>query len=345
MVKLHTIESEKFGIIDGQVVYLFRLVNNERTSVEIISYGATIKSINIPDKKGRIKNIILGYDRLEDYLSDKNYLGATIGRCANRISNASFVMDGRSYSLDKNDGPNCNHGGFSGFHKKLFDHKIENDKLILSAESEDGEGGFPGNITLTVSYQLTDKNDLFMGYHVSTDQKTPVNVTNHAYFNLSGRETILDHQLKIESDRVLESDNNFLPTGAYLNVKNNPGFDFREFKVIGENMSLKKEKIKGYNSYFISRRNENERNLKRLAILKSGDSDIRVEVFSTMPGVMIYTGDYLSGSYQSLSGVCLEAHYYPDSPNRPHFSQGIYAEGDTWRETIMYRIVCPSEYL
>lgn len=343
MEKECKIESEKFGLIDGQVVYLFRLVNNERTSVEIISYGATIKSINIPDEKGKIKNIILGYDRPEDYLSDKNYLGATIGRYANRISNAAFVMDGKSYSLHKNDGANCNHGGFSGFNKKLFDHKIENGKLILSVESKDGEGGFPGNMMLTVSYQLTNKNELFINYHVSTDKKTPVNITNHAYFNLSGKETILDHQLKIESDMLLESNDNYLPTGVYIDVKDNPGFDFREFKVIGENMNLKKERIKGYNSYFISRRNE--RSLKRLAILKSRESDTQVEFFSTMPGIMIYTGDYLSGLYRPFSGVSLEAHYYPDSPNRPHFPQGIYAEGDIWRETIMYRIVCPSEYL
>ena len=331
------IESEEFGVIDGQVIRLFRLINNKELCVEIISYGATIKSINIPDEKGEIENIILGYDTLEGYLSDNNYLGATIGRYANRISDASFVMDGKSYFLDKNDGTNCNHGGFSGFNKKLFGHKIEDEILILSVESEDGEGGFPGNMILTVTYQLTDKNELFIDYHVSSDKKTPVNITNHAYFNLSGKETILDHQLRIESDKVLVSDDNFLPTGAYIDAKNNPGLDFREFKVLGENMSLKKEKIKGYNSYFISR--NTERGLSRLATLKSEEPNRYVEIFSTMPGIMIYTGDYLSGLYRPFSGISLEAHYYPDSPNWPHFPQGIYAEGDNWKETIMYRIV------
>lgn len=336
MEKRSKIESEKFGIIDGEVVHLFRLFNNKKMSVEVISYGATIKSINVPDEKGKIENIILGYDTLENYLSDTNYLGATIGRYANRISNATFVMDGKSYSLDKNDGLNCNHGGFSGFNKKLFDYKIEDGKLVLTVESPDGEGGFPGNIVFTVTYQLTDENELFIDYHVSTDKKTPVNITNHAYFNLSGEETILNHRLRIESDRVLESDDHFLPTGAYINVENNPGFDFREFKVISENMSLKKEKIKGYNSYFILEKNE--RSLKKLAALKSEKSNRYVEVFSTMPGIMIYTGDYLSGFYQPFSGISLEAHYYPDSPNRPYFPRNIYAEGDSWKETIMYRI-------
>ncbi|MEA4917692.1 aldose epimerase family protein [Proteiniphilum sp.] len=242
------IESEEFGVIDGKLAYLFRLINKRGVFVEIISYGAIIKSMNLPQEDGVCGNIILGYDRLEEYVSDKNYLGATIGRYANRISNASFMMDGASYLLDKNDGLNCNHGGFSGFHKKIFDHKIEDEKLVLSVDSVDGEGGFPGNITLTVTYQLTDQNELFIGYHASTDRKTPVNITNHAYFNLSGDETIWDHQLKIESDRMLESNDNFIPTGTYIDIKNNPGFDFREFKTIRENMSLKKEKIEGYNS-------------------------------------------------------------------------------------------------
>ncbi len=247
------IESEEFGIIDGQAIHLFRLINKSGLSVEIISYGATIKSINIPDENGKTENIILGYYKLEGYLSDNNYLGATIGRYANRISNASFVMDGKSYSLDKNDGTNCNHGGFSGFNKKVFECKIKEGKLFMIAGSLDGESGFPGSITLTVTYQLTDKDELFIDYHVSTDKKTPANITNHAYFNLSGEETILNHQLRIESDRVLESDNDFLPTGAIIDVENSPDLDFREFKVIGENMNLKNEKMKGYNSYFTAR--------------------------------------------------------------------------------------------
>ncbi len=330
------IESEEFGVIDGKLAYLFRLINKRGVFVEIISYGAIIKSMNLPQEDGVCGNIILGYDRLEEYVSDKNCLGATIGRYANRISNASFMMDGASYLLDKNDGLNCNHGGFSGFHKKIFDHKIEDEKLVLSVDSVDGEGGFPGNITLTVTYQLTDQNELFIGYHASTDRKTPVNITNHAYFNLSGDETIWDHQLKIESDRMLESNDNFIPTGTYIDIKNNPGFDFREFKTIRENMSLKKEKIEGYNSYFISK--NKEKSLKRLAILKNDNGNRSVEVFSTMPGIMIYTGDYLSGLHPPFSGICLEAHYYPDTPNRPHFPQDVYAEGDIWSETIMYRI-------
>lgn len=287
---------------------------------------------------GNSKNIILGYDKIEDYLSDKNYLGATIGRFANRISNASFEMDGKSFFLDKNDGANCNHGGFSGFHKKLFDHKVENGKLIFSAESGDGEGGFPGNLTLEVIYQLTDKNELVIDYQVSSDQKTPVNITNHAYFNLSGGDTILDHQLKIESDTILESDSNFLPTGVFLDVKNNPGFDFQEFRTIEENMNLKQDIIRGYNSYFVLNENSNKKKLKKIAALRNIKSGIQVELFSTMPGVMIYTGDYLSGDYQPFAGISMEAHYFPDTPNQINFPQDVYTVDNLWKETIVYKI-------
>ena len=331
------IESQEFGRVGGKAVYLFRFVNDPGTNIEIISYGAIIKSIKRPDKKGKIQDIVLGYGTLEDYLSDNNYIGATIGRYANRISDASFSIDGKTYFLDKNDGDNCNHGGFSGFNKKLFDYKIEKDKLILSVESADGEGGFPGNMMLTITYQLAGKNELFIDYDVSADKKTPVNITNHSYFNLSGEKTILKHRLKIESDRVLEFDNNFLPTGNGVDVSNNPGFDFRRFRVIAENMNLKREKMIGYNSYFIAR--EKNDVLKKLVTLRSEKSDSGVEVFSTMPGVMIYTGDFLSGSHRPFSGISLEAHYYPNSPNHHHFPEKFCECDRNWKETIMYRFI------
>lgn len=331
------IESEVFGFFEGQAIQLFRLINERGCRVEIIGYGATIKSINVPDENGKMDNIVLGYETFEDYLAGTSYLGATIGRFANRISNASFGMDGKLYSLDKNDGRNCNHGGFSGFDKKVFKCEVEEGQLSMVAESSHGEAGFPGNIALSVTYRLTDKNELFIDYRVSTDQKTPVNITNHAYFNLSGEETILNHRLKIESDRVLESDHDFLPTGTAMDVRNSPGFDFREFNGVGEAMNLKNEKIKGYNSYFIAREDNNV--LKKLATLKSDKKSRSVEIFSTMPGIMVYTGDYLSGLHRPFSGISLEAHYYPDSPNWPHFPQGIYAVGNRWKETILYRIV------
>ncbi len=330
------IELEPFGVFDGTVVQRFQLINTKGCRVEVISYGATLKSIAVPHD-GKMDYIILGYEALEDYLVDTHYIGATVGRFANRISRASFVMDGKTYRLDRNDGENCNHGGFSGFDKKVFVCRIENEGLTMVAKSPHGEGGFPGNVTLTVIYRLTDENELFIEYRVSTDRKTPVNITNHAYFNLSGEETILNHQLKIESDSVLVFNQDFLPTGDFMDVGDNPGFNFREFNLVGNAMRMKSEAIRGYNAYFVAR--EGEKGLKKLATLKSDAKNRGVELFSTMPGVMVYTGDYLSGHHKPFSGMSLEAHYYPDSPNWPHFPSGYYAENDCWKETIVYRII------
>ncbi len=207
----------------------------------------------------------------------------------------------------------------------------------MYAESPDGEAGFPGNIILTVSYSLSEDNELIMDYIVTADQKTPVNITNHAYFNLSGEKDILRHHLKIESDSFLESDEQFLPTGRKLRTEGNSGFDFQLFSEIGKNSLLKNEKIKGYNTYFIAR--EKTDKLKKLATLRSERTGVSLEVHSTMPGIMIYTGDYLSGGHQPFSGISLEAHGFPDSVNIPTFPQSFVSREKMWRETIMYRFL------
>jgi len=330
---MHKIEAEKTFTEGEKDIYLFHMVNGRGVCVEIMNYGATIVSIGIP-VNGIFKKIVLGYEKIEDYFSDNAYLGATIGRFANRISGAVFRMDGKIYQLDKNDDEHCNHGGFGGFHKKIFDFEILDNKLVMYAESPDGEAGFPGNVILTVSYSLSENNELIMDYTVTADRKTPVNITNHAYFNLSGEKDILGHQLKIESDTYLESDAQFLPTGRKLRIEENPGFDFRLFAEIGKNSLLKNEKMKGYNTYFIAR--EETSKLKKLATLCDERSGVSLEVHSTMPGIMIYTGDYLSGGHQPFSGISLEAHGFPDSPNRPEFPQSVVTPGRLWQETIIY---------
>ena len=180
---MHKIVAKKAHAAGEKDIYLFHLTIGRGVCVEIINYGATIVSIGIP-VNGILKEIVLGYEKIENYFSDTAYLGATIGRFANRISGAVFRMDGKIYQLDKNDGDHCNHGGFEGFNRKVFDWKIEDNKLILFAMSKDGEAGFPGNVILTVSYSLSGDNELIMDYTVTADQKTPVNITNHAYFNL-----------------------------------------------------------------------------------------------------------------------------------------------------------------
>ena len=339
---MHKIVAEKAYTGGEKDIYLFHLVKGRGVCVEIMNYGATIVSIGLP-VNGILKKILLGYEKIEDYFSGTAYLGATIGRFANRISRAAFRMDGKIYQLDKNDGDHYNHGGFGGFHQKIFDFEILDNKLVMYAESPDGEAGFPGNIILTVSYSLSEDNELIMYYTVTADQKTPVNITNHAYFNLSGEKDILGHHLKIESDSFLESDEQFLPTGRKLRTEENPVFDFRSFSEIGKNSLLKNEKIKGYNTYFIAR--EKTGKLKKLATLRSERSGVSLEVHSTMPGIMIYTGDYLSGGHQPFSGISLEAHGFPDSLNRPEFPQSVVSPVRPLQETIVYHFYVNNHYI
>lgn len=331
------IEIEKKCLYRGIPICLFRLMNRNGLVVELLNLGATLKSIYLPRSRAGQHNIVLGYDRIENYFVDSNYMGATIGRFANRISGATFIMDGQTYLLDKNDGDNCNHGGFSGFNRKIFESHINNDEVIMRAISFDGEGGFPGNMELIVTYRLTDENELCICYSIRTDRKTPANFTNHAYFNLSKGESILNHQLKIEAGQFLQSDDYFLPTGRVLDVDNYPAFDFRDFRKIGENMQCKNEKITGYNHYFIEKNNKKE--LNKIATLRCKDQGLSLEVHTTMPGIMIYTGDYLSGAYHSFSGISMEAHHYPDSLNKLEFPQNIFIDDVNRKEFITYRVI------
>lgn len=322
-------------IIPPQNLSLFRLENSTGAYVEVLNYGATLVSLVVPDKQGNFTNMILSYDNIESYFTDTFYIGSTIGRFANRIAGAQFLLNGKIVHLDKNDGKNSNHGGFNGFHTKIFDAEIADDQLILSCESNDGEGGFPGNMKFSVIYSFTENNELHIEYKAVSDKETPFNPTNHAYFNLSvGKENILNHELKVYAGSYLETDDEFIPTGSILPITD-PGFDFREYATISEQMIFKDEIIKGYNTYFISNSNEK---LKRLASLQDKKSGRAIDVYSTMPGVQIYTGDYLSGKFRPFSGICLEAQFYPDAPNHAHFEGCMLDPGKEVRHKIVMAI-------
>ena len=327
------LSSKVVANIDGKEVLLFRINGASGRYAEITNYGATLTAFVVPDKTGDPKNIILSYENIEEYFTDNSYIGSTVGRYANRISNARFSLGGKTYFLDKNDGNNSNHGGFSGFNSKIFDYKTCGNKLVLSYESPDGEGGFPGNLSCSVTYSFTDDNGLQIEYRAVSDKETIFNPTNHAYFNLSGSlyenrsgspspdlpPDILNHELKVFADSYLETNNDFIPTGKILPVKDS-AFDFSDYKAISDLMPLKNEVLKGYNTYFISNSGEQ---LKHLASLREPKSEIVIKIFSTMPGVQVYTGDYLSGKHQPFSGICLEAQFYPDAPNHPGFKNCI----------------------
>lgn len=317
---------------DREIV-LLKLQNARGAYVELCNYGATLVSMIVPDRYGKLENIILRYHPIEGYFSDKFYMGSTVGRFANRIARAQFQLNGTTYLLDKNDGNNSNHGGFSGFHSRIFDYKKEDGQIIFSYLSRDGEGGFPGNLCLTVTYSFSDNNELSIEYRAISDQETVFNPTNHAYFNLSaGKTTILNHELKVYSDCYLETNDEFLPTGKILPLADS-AFDFCDYRKISALMPLKKEILPGYNTYFISNSNEE---LKHLASLREPDSGRCLEVYATMPGIQVYTGDYLSNPFYPFAGIAMEAQYYPDSPNHPHFPPCVLQPDKESRSLIKF---------
>ncbi len=323
--------------LNNKKIALFRLTNSSGAYIELINYGGTLVSIVVPDANGVLDNCILRYNRIEDYFTDAFYLGSTVGRFANRISGAKFDLSGQSYYLDKNDGQNSNHGGFNGFNQKVFDYEISADRIIFSLESEDKEGGFPGNLRFSVDYSFSQNNEVKIIYKVISDRDTIFNPTNHAYFNLSPQKgTILDHQLKVFSKQHLEMNDQFLPTGK-INGLYQSAFDFGEYRKIGEMAKLKTEIIPGYNSYFIGKEENGSRQIQHLASLKDNGSRKMVDVYSTMPGIQIYTGDYLSKPFSPYQGICLEAQFYPDAPNQAHFPSTIIQAGKEYIQETEYK--------
>jgi len=314
-------------------IVLLKLQNAGGAYIEVCNYGATLVSVIVPDRYGNLENIILRYNRIDDYFSDKFYMGSTVGRFANRIAKAQFQLNKKTCLLDKNDGNNTNHGGFSGFHSRIFNYKEEDGKIVFSYLSRDGEGGFPGNLHLTVTYSFSDNNELSIEYRAISDQETVFNPTNHAYFNLSTKETcIFNHELKVYANSYLETDDEFLPTGKILPLADS-AFDFRDYRKIAALMPLKKEILPGYNTYFISNSNDE---LKHLASLREPRSGRRLEVYATMPGIQVYTGDYLSEPFYPFAGIAMEAQYYPDSPNHPHFPSCVLRPNEETRSLIKF---------
>lgn len=331
------IHTKSFSL-QGKEIACFRLCNTSGSYVEVINYGATLVSIVVPDKEGIKDNVILRYENIRDYLSDIFYLGATIGRFANRISNAGIELNGQLYKLEENDGSNTNHGGFEGFNRKFFDYRIENDSLVLYIKSKDGEGGYPGNLEFSVTYSFNDQNELTIEYHAVSDKETVFNPTNHAYFDLSaGSGNPLDQELRVFAEQSLEMNDAFLPTGRIFPVAET-AFDFREYRKISEMMPLKKEILKGYNAYFIGKKTK-PGILRLLASLKDSFSGRKVEVYSDMPGIQFYTGDYLTNPFHPFAGVCLEAQFYPDAPNQVHFPSCVLEPGKNVNYVIQYKMI------
>lgn len=324
------ISSSLWGRVDGKDVFLLKIVNQNGGYVELSNYGATVVSVVVPNRDGKLGHAVLGFSSLQGYVEDTCYIGSTIGRFANRISNAHFVLDGTDFQLDNNDGRHTNHGGVNGFNKKVFDLvNCEANSVVMSTMSDDMEEGFPGNLTLNISFEWTETNELKIRYSANTDRKTHLNLTNHCYFNLSdSRVCMEDHRISISSDERLELDAEYIPSG----------------KILKEKSRIQKKIHRNINNYYIVRRDE-DRMDQWVAQLYEPESGRCLSVYSSYPGLMLYTADFLQSrshghkghQYGSFDGVCIECQYYPDSPNRPEFPSTHLKPGDHYNEYITYK--------
>lgn len=334
-----------WGEVDGKQVYLYTLTNKAGDVVTISNYGGTITSWVSPDKSGNKSSIIIGFDSLSTYRQNPPYFGALVGRYGNRIGKAQFTLNGTTYKLAANNGPNSLHGGIKGFDKVVWDATIPDStqpSLTLKYVSKDGEEGYPGNLDVTVVYTLSDEDGLKIEYTATTDKATPVNLTNHSYFNLTGsvKNKILDHYLQIDADRYTPVDPTLIPTGELKAVKGTP-FDFTTAKKIGQDFSAVPG---GYDHNFVLNRKDSS--LQKVATLSDSVSGRTLEVYTTEPGLQFYTGNFLDGKFTNHDGnpllvntaLCMETQHFPDSPNKPDFPSTILEPGQTYHSVTEYKL-------
>jgi len=340
------VTSKDWGEVDGKKVQLYSLTNKDGVTVTISNYGGTVTSWVTPDKHGNKSSVIIGMDSLSEYLKKPPYFGALIGRYGNRIGDAKFTLDGKAYQLAANNGKNALHGGNKGFDKVVWDATPGTDStrpsLTLSYLSKDGEEGYPGNLKVTVVYTLTDDDALNIDYTAETDKATPVNLTNHSYFNLTGStaNTILNHTLMIDADHYTPVDTTLIPTGKIEPVKGTP-FDFTKAEAIGARIDSVKG---GYDHNFVL--NKKDSSLQLVAVLADTLSGRKLEVYTTEPGLQFYSGNFLDGKFSSHDGkpvnfrtaLCLETQHFPDSPNKPNFPSTILKPGQKYHSETKYKI-------
>lgn len=331
-------ERFSFGKLSGeQEITAARLENSNGASLTVMDYGATIQALRVPDREGNLIDVVLGYDTAEEYEKNDAYLGATIGRVGNRIGDAAFSLNGIIYHLAKNDGENHLHGGIRGFDKQFWDLSVENSAIVCRRTSPSGEEGYPGNLNVTVTFTLTEENDLCITYDAKADQDTPVNLTNHSYFNLDGG-SVLDHHLQVFAERFCEGDAGCLPTGRLLEVEGTP-FDFRVGKRIGEDIGADDEQLRragGYDhNYCLSG--------KRAAVLYSDKTGIEMTVTTDLPGMQVYSGNFLTkrrGKDGSMidyrCGVCLETQLYPNGMAYYGFPSPVLRAGHHLHSETVY---------
>jgi len=337
---------------DGEQVTQYTFRNANGMEVSVINFGGIITNLRVPDANGGLADVVLGFDSLAGYVGEHPYFGALIGRYGNRIANGRFTLDGVTYELPINNGPNSLHGGERGFDKVVWTAEpFENEQgrgVILTHTSPDGDQGYPGTLQVRVTYTLTDDNELIFDYHATTDKATPVNLTQHTYFNLAGHGsgTILDHEMMLNASRFTPVDSTLIPTGELRPVEGTP-FDFREPTPIGARIQQDDEQLRfggGYDHNFVIDRAEGD-SLVLAATVREPTSGRVMEVLTTEPGVQFYTGNFLDGSltgkegvvYAHRTGFCLETQHFPDSPNKPDFPSTILEPGEEYTSRTVYR--------
>ena len=328
---------------DGEAISLYRMENASGPSVTVSDYGCRLISIYVPNKKGELIDVCLGLRDVGQYLEDDASLGAVVGRCANRIAKGTFTLHDQTYELAINNGPNHLHGGPTGFGQRVWNTRIIDDRVVFSRISEDGEEGYPGNLTVTVAYGWSEDNELSICYEASSDQDTLFNITNHGYFNLNGQgsDTVLNHELRVDADSMTELDSTQIPTGRILSVEHTP-FDFREFKTLGQDIQADNEQLAVSGTY--------DQNLilngsgfREAAVLQSAISGIRMTCFTDQPGAQLYIPCYVLHQkgkndidYPAFSSVCFETQHYPDSIHHPDFPSVLLKAGDTFKSKTLY---------
>lgn len=333
-----------FGMIGTTPIKEYSIRNRAGMQVSVLNYGGTITEIIVPDRNGNFENVVLSFPTLTGYLGDNNpYFGALIGRYANRIGKATFQLNEQQYTLAPNNNGNTLHGGKKGFDKVVWNVKLESDSsLRMTYDSPDGEEGFPGNLHVEVVFTLSEANALTLDYTATTDQATPVNLTSHAYFNLSAGKssTILDHELQLFAERITAVNDSLIPTGEFMEVFETP-FDFLEAKSIGRDIQ---NVPGGYDHNFVLFEAKETGLAGPAAILYDPLSGREMKLFTSEPGLQFYSGNFLDGTitgkngqvYIKHSGLCLEPQHFPDSPNQPHFPSTILKPGETYYQTSRF---------
>jgi aldose 1-epimerase len=332
---------------DSTPVEEYTLTNRNGVTMKVITLGGIVTELHVPDKDGKLADVCLGCSNLEEYLEGHPFFGAIAGRVANRIAKGKFTLDGKEYTLATNNGPNHLHGGKVGFDKRVWKAEAsdlgDRKALVLKYTSKDGEEGYPGTVDATITYVLNDSNEWQIEYKATTDKATPINLTQHAYFNLGGHDsgTILDHSMKIEADYYTPTDETLIPTGKIDPVEGTP-FDFRSPTPIGKNIEMIKATPRGYDLNYVLRGEAGK--LRPAAEVSEPKSGRIMKVSTTEPGVQFYSGNFLDGKqkgkggvkYKQYAGFCLETQHYPDSINHKEFPSVVLEPGKTYTHTTVY---------